>query len=74
MTSWDRKYFSVHPEVALALRDRKPIVALESTVITHGLPYPENGKLAKDLEAEIRKRGCIPATIAILEWCYLRWS
>jgi pseudouridine-5'-phosphate glycosidase len=66
MTSWDRKYFSVHPEVALALRDRKPIVALESTVITHGLPYPENGKLAKDLEAEIRKLGCIPATIAIL--------
>jgi len=66
MTSWDRKYLSVHPEVAQALRDRKPIVALESTVITHGLPYPENGKLAKDLEAEIRKLGCIPATIAIL--------
>lgn len=70
MTSWHNsssRYFSILPEVAEALRDGKPIVALESTVITHGLPFPENGELAKNLEAEIRKQGCIPATIAILD-------
>ena len=67
MTSWHKEYFSIHPEIDLALREGKPIVALESTVITHGLPYPENEKLARDLEDEIRKKGCIPATIAILD-------
>jgi pseudouridine-5'-phosphate glycosidase len=60
-------YFSVLPDVADAFRDGKPIVALESTVITHGLPFPENGRLAKSLEADIRKEGAIPATIAILD-------
>jgi pseudouridine-5'-phosphate glycosidase len=70
MTSWHNsssRYFSILPEVAQALRDGKPIVALESTVITHGLPFPENGELAKNLEAEVRKQDCIPATIAILD-------
>jgi pseudouridine-5'-phosphate glycosidase len=67
MTSWHKEYLSVHPEVEQALRDGKPVVALESTVITHGLPFPENGNLAKNLEAEIREKGCIPATIAILD-------
>ena len=67
MTSYSNRYFSIHPEVAQALAEAKPIVALESTVITHGLPYPENGKLAKSLEAEIRAHGCIPATIAVLD-------
>lgn len=67
MTSWHDEYLTVLPEVAQALKEGEPIVALESTVITHGLPYPENGNLAKKLEAEIREKGCIPATIAILD-------
>ena len=67
MTSLHKEYFSIHPEIDQALREGKPIVALESTVITHGLPFPENEKLAKDLEDEVRKKGCIPATIAILD-------
>ena len=67
MTSWHKEYLSILPEVEQALRDSKPVVALESTVITHGLPFPENGNLAKNLEAEIREKGCIPATIAILD-------
>jgi pseudouridine-5'-phosphate glycosidase len=67
MISWYKEYYSILPEVEQALRERKPVVALESTVITHGLPFPENGKLAKILETEIREKGCIPATIAILE-------
>jgi pseudouridine-5'-phosphate glycosidase len=66
MTNLDRAYFQLNPEVSQALELGKPVVALESTVITHGLPYPENIKLAKDLEKEIREEGCIPATIAII--------
>jgi len=67
MTSWPKEYLSILPEVDQALRDHKPVVALESTVITHGLPFPENGNLANNLENEIRDKGCIPATIAILD-------
>ena len=66
MTSLDKLHYLVHNEVAEALLEGHPVVALESTVITHGLPFPENIKLAKDVEAEIREQGCIPATIAIL--------
>jgi pseudouridine-5'-phosphate glycosidase len=43
------------------------VVALESTVITHGLPYPENLTLAEDMELEIRQQGCVPATVAVLD-------
>jgi pseudouridine-5'-phosphate glycosidase len=67
MISLPKDYFMIHPEVEHALRDSLPVVALESTVITHGLPYPENEKLGRDLEGEIRDKGCIPATIAILD-------
>jgi pseudouridylate synthase len=67
MTSWLNKNFSIHPQVNQALREGTPIVALESTVITHGLPFPENGELAKSLETEIRNQNCTPATIAILD-------
>jgi pseudouridine-5'-phosphate glycosidase len=67
MTSWHKDYVVINPEVEQALNKSRPVVALESTVITHGLPYPENEKLARDLEAEIRQKGCIPATIAILD-------
>jgi pseudouridylate synthase len=67
MTSWARTNFQILPEVEQALKLGKPVVALESTVITHGLPYPENVNLANDMEMEIREHGCIPATIAIVE-------
>jgi pseudouridylate synthase len=58
--------FILAAEVSRALQKKAPIVALESTVITHGLPYPENLTLAKDMENEVRQAGSIPATIAIL--------
>ncbi len=67
MTSLDKAYFSLHPEVEQAIKDLKPVVALESTVITHGLPFPQNINLASDLETEIREQGCVPATIAIVD-------
>jgi pseudouridine-5'-phosphate glycosidase len=67
MTNWVRTNFHILPEVEQALKLGKPVVALESTVITHGLPYPENVNLANDMEMEIREQGCIPATIAIVE-------
>ncbi len=55
------------PEVAEALRAKRPVVALESTLITHGLPHPANVETALAMEAAIRESGAIPATIAILE-------
>jgi pseudouridylate synthase len=59
--------FSYHPEVQHALTTHLPVVALESTVISHGLPYPQNLETARAMESEIRTAGAIPATIAILE-------
>jgi pseudouridine-5'-phosphate glycosidase len=56
----------ISPQVQQAINQRKPIVTLESTVITHGLPYPQNQKLALDLENEVRKYGAVPAMIAAL--------
>jgi pseudouridylate synthase len=58
--------FVIYSEVAQALRDHQPVVALESAVITHGLPYPENLNLAIEMETEVRSQGAIPATIALL--------
>ncbi len=54
-------------DAANALKTRKPIVALESTLITHGMPYPENLKTARMLEETVRAAGATPATIAIIE-------
>ena len=54
-------------EVADALATGQPVVALESTIIAHGLPHPENAKTAQLLEQTIRDRGAVPATIAVLE-------
>ncbi|KFL15973.1 pseudouridine-5'-phosphate glycosidase [Geobacillus stearothermophilus] len=54
-------------EVAAAKAEQKPIVALESTIISHGMPYPENVQTAKDVERIIRDRGAVPATIAIID-------
>ncbi len=56
----------LHPEVAAALAERRPVVALESTLITHGLPRPTNLEVACQLEAEVRAAGAVPATIAIM--------
>lgn len=60
-------FIQITPEVKQSLSKGAPIVALESTVITHGLPYPENIQLAQDMEEEVRRYGAIPATIAFLE-------
>jgi len=55
------------PAVAEALRAGGPVVALESTIISHGMPYPDNVQCAREVEEVIRKNGAVPATIAILE-------
>lgn len=60
-------YTRLHPDVTHALQTGRPVVALESAVITHGLPRPENLQLARDLEQEIRAQGAVPATIAMLD-------
>ena len=60
------KYLDVSPEVAEALNNHKPVVALESTIISHGMPYPQNVETALKVEEIIRANGATPATIAIL--------
>ncbi|XP_041996141.1 pseudouridine-5'-phosphate glycosidase-like isoform X2 [Salvia splendens] len=57
----------ISPEVSEALSLGKPVVALESTIISHGMPYPQNLETAKEVEAIVRQNGAIPATIAILD-------
>ena len=59
-------FLTIHPAVRAALREGRPVVALESAVITHGLPWPENLELARDMEAAVRAEGGEPATIALL--------
>ena len=59
--------FSVERGVAAALRRGEPVVALESTVITHGLPFPANRETALAMESAIREEGAVPATIAVIE-------
>ena len=56
----------ISPEVVLALKNNEPVVALESTIISHGMPWPQNVETALQVEDEVRKAGAIPATIAIL--------
>ncbi len=58
-------YLKIHPEVADALKHHHPVVALESTIISHGMPYPQNVETARIVEEAVRKEGAIPATIAI---------
>ncbi len=60
-------YIYPSPDIARAVKRNSPIVALESTVITHGLPYPQNLQLARDMEAAVRRAGATPATIALLD-------
>ena len=60
------------PEIEQALEQGKPVVALESTIISHGMPYPKNVETAQAVEATVRDNGAIPATIAIMDGkCYV---
>ena len=60
------KYLDVAPEVAAAVAAGKPVVALESTIISHGMPYPQNVETALKVEEIIRENGAVPATIAVI--------
>ncbi len=60
------RYLDIAPEVAEALANHKPVVALESTIISHGMPYPQNVETALKVEEIIRENGAVPATIAII--------
>jgi pseudouridylate synthase len=62
-----KQYITFSDEVLAAKEQGKPIVALESTIISHGMPYPQNVKTAREVEQIIRDNGAVPATIAILE-------
>jgi pseudouridylate synthase len=57
----------VHAEVAEALAARAPVVALESTIIAHGLPRPRNLEVAREIEARVRAAGAVPATVAVVD-------
>ncbi|XP_022611851.1 pseudouridine-metabolizing bifunctional protein C1861.05-like isoform X4 [Seriola dumerili] len=61
------RLFRVHPSVSRALAENKPVVALESTIITHGMPYPHNLSTAKEVEDIVRAEGATPATVGVIE-------
>ena len=68
MKQFDLKaYMDVTPEIEEAVRTGKPVVALESTILSHGMPYPENLSFAREVEKIIREQGAIPATMAIID-------
>src|SRR5210317_1930838 len=60
------QYLDLSEEVAEAFKNNHPIVALESTIISHGMPYPKNVETALQLESVVQKNGAVPATIAII--------
>ena len=62
-----KEYLSIRRDVAEAIDSRRPVVALESTIIAHGLPRPRNVEIALQAEEEARKLGAVPATIGVLE-------
>ncbi|MEL6884023.1 MAG: pseudouridine-5'-phosphate glycosidase [Pseudomonadota bacterium] len=59
--------YTPSPEVAAAQADGLPVVALESTIITHGMPYPQNLEVARQVEADVRNAGAVPATMAVID-------
>jgi pseudouridine-5'-phosphate glycosidase len=61
-----KKYLNISLEVQQALKENKPVVALESTIISHGMPYPKNVETALQVEEIVRENGAVPATIAII--------
>lgn len=67
MTDPNRPFLRVSPEVAEAVEAAAPVVALESTIITHGMPHPHNIETALAVEEDIRSTGAIPATIAVID-------
>jgi len=60
-------YLDISPEVQSALQKSRPVVALESTIISHGMPYPQNVETALNVERIIRENGAVPATIAVIQ-------
>ena len=62
-----KAYMDITPEIEEAVRTGKPVVALESTILSHGMPYPENLSFAREVEKIIREQGAIPATMAIID-------
>lgn len=56
----------ISPEVQDAINSKKPVVALESTIISHGMPFPQNAQTAIEVEETIRKHGAVPATMPLL--------
>ena len=60
------EYLDIAPEVGEALEAGRPVVALESTIISHGMPYPQNVETARAVEAIVRENGAVPATIAVI--------
>lgn len=61
-----RGYLDLSPEVAAAVAEGRPVVALESTIISHGMPYPRNARTALEVEAAVRDSGAVPATVALI--------
>jgi len=61
-----KKYMDITPEVAQAIAEGKPVVALESTILSHGMPYPDNVAFAAEVEKVVRAEGAIPATMAVI--------
>lgn len=64
---FDPTLIDFSPEVAAARAEGRPLVALESTIISHGMPYPQNVQTAREVEAIVREHGAVPATIAVLD-------
>src|SRR5690606_23029593 len=62
-----KAYLSVSNDVEAALAAGRPVVALESTIITHGMPYPQNLAMAREVEEVVRANGAVPATIAVMD-------
>ena len=60
-------YIDINPEISQAIQEKKPVVALESTIISHGMPYPQNVETAKNVENIVREQGAVPATIGIIK-------
>lgn len=60
-------YMDIRPEIAEALKENRPVVALESTILSHGMPYPENVEFAAEVEKVVRAEGAIPATMALID-------
>ena len=61
------QHLSVQPEVASAVAEGRPVVALESTIISHGMPFPQNMEMANEVEGIVRAHGAVPATIAVID-------